>query len=115
LQPGLIFVQPVTGFHVASVHSIRERPATENPRLSLIVLPVPIELLAGGNAASAAQAAVNAAAALAASSGKQLAQAPATASLDTTTAKQLAPAVSEQSSEALKAALAAPKPEKVRR
>jgi hypothetical protein len=25
LQPGLTFVQPRTGFHVASVHSIAER------------------------------------------------------------------------------------------
>jgi regulator of protease activity HflC (stomatin/prohibitin superfamily) len=63
-----------------------------------IVLPVPIELLAGGNpaaAAQAAQAAVNAASALAAG----------------TTAKQLSATASPaETTESLKAALAAPKP-----
>jgi regulator of protease activity HflC (stomatin/prohibitin superfamily) len=80
-----------------------------------IVLPVPIELLAGGNSAAAAQAAINAASALAAGSGKPLAETPAAPALDTTAARQLSPAAAPSSDE-LKAALAEPAPEaKVRR
>jgi regulator of protease activity HflC (stomatin/prohibitin superfamily) len=71
-----------------------------------IVLPVPIELLAGGNAAQAAQAAMNAVSALAASaaSAKQLSAA--------APAKALAEAPGEapgQATDALKTLLAEPK------
>ena len=48
-----------------------------------IVLPVPIELLAGGNSAAAAQAAVNAALALAGANAKQLSAAAPAESTDT--------------------------------
>ena len=63
-----------------------------------IVLPVPIELLAGGNATQAAQAAVNAAAALAGAN-----------------AKQLSPAAPAESTDTLKAVLAAKPDAKVPR
>jgi regulator of protease activity HflC (stomatin/prohibitin superfamily) len=62
-----------------------------------IVLPVPIELLAGGNAAAAAQAAVHAAT-----------QAATQLATGSTGAKQLAPAAAAEPTESLKAVLAEP-------